>query len=325
MESETSRNVKLGIFVLSGLTLLIFSLYIIGKNKNIFESTISIHAKFYNTSGLMTGDNVRLMGINIGTVKKIELLSDTIVNVEMIINKNASSFIKNNSVAKIGTDGLMGNRLVNIEPVTENSELIEDGDQLPTYKAIETSEMLETLYATNENINAISFDIKEISAKINSENSMWKILSDTILRNDLKETIVSIKNTGNNTALLSNNLNQITDGIKSGKGVFGMLINDNTLTENIRSSMANLKSSSDELKDVTKNLNIISNKIIKSEGSLGMALNDTGFANNISATMKNLNQGSALFSENMEALKHNFFFKSYFKKKEKNKSEAECD
>ncbi len=325
MESEASRNVKLGIFVLSGLTLLIFSLYIIGKNKNIFESTISIHAKFYNTSGLMTGDNVRLMGINIGTVKKIELLSDTIVDVEMIINKNASSFIKNNSVAKIGTDGLMGNRLVNIEPVTENSELIEDGDQLPTYKAIETSEMLETLFATNENINAISFDIKEISAKINSENSMWNILSDTILRNDLKATIVSIKNTGNNTALLSKNLNEITHGIKSGKGVFGMLINDNTLTENIKSSMANLKSSSYELKDVTKNLNVMSNKIIKSEGSIGMALNDTSFANNMSATMKNLNQGSALFSENMEALKHNFFLKSYFKKKEKNKSKAGCD
>ena len=322
MENETSRNIKLGIFVLSGLTLLIMSLYIIGKNKNIFEATIRIHAKFYNTSGLMTGDNVRLMGINIGTVKKIELLSDTIVNVEMIINKNAASYIKNNSIAKIGSDGLMGNKLINIEPINTQSDLVKEGDQLPTFKAIETSEMLETLSITNENINAISSDIKEISAKINGENSIWNLLSDTILRNNLKETVLNIRNTGKNSALLSKDLNEITQEIKSGKGTFGVLLNDTNLAENIKNSLSNLKSTSYKLKEITENLNETNNKISRGEGGLGRVVSDSLFANDLSATLKNLNKGTALFSENMEALKHNILIRSYFKKKAKKETES---
>ena len=102
----------------------------------------------------------------------------------------------------------------------------------------------------------------------------------------------------------------------------GLLINDTALSENIKYSLSNFKSSSYEFKTITENINKVSSKIKIGEGGLGIAISDTVFAWNLNKTMKNLNTGTALFSENMEALRYNFFFKSYFTNKEKKRKES---
>src|SRR6185369_12860165 len=114
MTMKTIENAKLGLFVIAGLLFLIFSLYMIGRNRTLFGSSFTISANFRNVNGLMLGNNVRFSGIDVGTVQKIEIVSDTLVKVTMIIDEGVRKFVKKNAVASVGTDGLMGNKVINI-------------------------------------------------------------------------------------------------------------------------------------------------------------------------------------------------------------------
>ena len=85
MKTKGIDNVKLGIFVMAGLVFFIFSLYMIGKNRNFFGDTFTIQASFRNVDGLTPGNNVRFSGIDVGTVRRIEIESDTSILVTMVI------------------------------------------------------------------------------------------------------------------------------------------------------------------------------------------------------------------------------------------------
>ncbi|MBL0096546.1 MAG: MCE family protein [Bacteroidetes bacterium] len=124
---KASSKIKLGIFVLTGTILLIISLYLIGTKQNLFNKTFSVYVKFHNVGGLIAGNNVRFAGIAIGTVKDVEIVNDTIVLVEMVIRQDAMRFIRKASMAEIGSDGLMGNRLINLSTPNPNSPFIEPG------------------------------------------------------------------------------------------------------------------------------------------------------------------------------------------------------
>src|SRR5689334_12869651 len=108
MSKELTRNIRLGIFVLAGTVFIIVMLYLIGSKQNLFGSTFRISAQFYTVNGLMEGNNVRFAGIDVGTVEKVEIISDSTVNVVMLIEEKIRPYIKKNAIASVGTDGLMG-------------------------------------------------------------------------------------------------------------------------------------------------------------------------------------------------------------------------
>jgi len=114
MANEDFRNIRLGALVITGVVLLVTAFYLIGSKQNLFGSTFKISSTFYNVNGLMKGNNVRLNGIDVGTVGSVKIISDSSVNVVMVIEKNVQQFIKRNAVQSVGTDGVMGNKRVNI-------------------------------------------------------------------------------------------------------------------------------------------------------------------------------------------------------------------
>ncbi|WP_373399350.1 MlaD family protein [Algoriphagus halophilus] len=108
------ENAKLGVLVLASLIFLVFSLYLIGKNQNIFGSSIKVIAEMQDVNGLLPGNNVRFKGMDIGTVSGIDMKNDSIIHVELLIHKSMQPYIKNNSKTTINTDGLMGNKILHI-------------------------------------------------------------------------------------------------------------------------------------------------------------------------------------------------------------------
>jgi phospholipid/cholesterol/gamma-HCH transport system substrate-binding protein len=318
MKTETSRNLRLGIFVIAGSVFLIWVLYMIGLKRSMFGSTFKISAPFYNVNGLMVGHNVRFAGIDVGTVANVDIVSDTSVNVTMLIEDNVKKFIKKNAVASIGTDGLMGNKLVNINSVfNEQTQNVEDGDTIKTLKAIETDEMVRTLNTTNENIKDITTDLKTIAHKINSRNTLWSLLQDTVVADNVKQTIVSIKLAGTKMAIISGDFQEISHNIKSGKGLMGALLTDTTLSGKLEHTIVKLSLAGDKLAVVTGDLGTLTGKINRGEGTLGMLVMDTTFVRDLKNAMKNVDGGAAGFKDNMEALKHNVFLRKYFKKQAK--------
>lgn len=317
MAQETSKNIRVGAFVLVGTVLLIFSLYLIGAKQNLFGSTFELKSQFKNVNGLMPGNNVRFTGIDVGTVKSVEIINDSTVDVTMIIEDKVQAFIKKNSTAMVGTDGLMGNKLINILTSNEASESVEDGDFLASKSPLGTDDMMRTLNVTNENVKDITVDLKKIVHRLNSPNTLWSILMDTIVAENVKQAIVNIKVTGERTAIITGDLSRIVKHIKNGKGSIGALIADTSFAVKLNQSIVNIKLITDSLALVTGDMHYITSKVKKGEGGIGTVLMDTTFVNNLNESMKNIKSGTENFDENMEALKHNILLRNYFKKKEK--------
>ena len=275
MAIEAYKNLRVGLFVLIATSLLIFTLYLIGSKQNLFGSTFKIRAQFHDVNGLMSGNNVRFTGIDIGTVNKVEIINDSTVNVEMIIQNKVKQFIKKNSIAMVGSDGLMGNKLINIISSNVNAASIENGDILLTKSPIGTDDLMKTLSVTNLNAKDISIEIKSIVEKLNSSNSVWSILMDTVIAENVKHSIIDVRRASENTRIITDKVNEITVDIKNGKGPLGLILRDSVLHDHLLLSIQNIKKVSDSLETFTSTLNQLSNQLKSSNGTVGTLLNDT--------------------------------------------------
>lgn len=310
-------NTKLGVFILAGLMFLIFSLYMIGKNRNLFGSTFKISASFDNVNGLTSGSNVRFAGIDVGTVQEIKILSDSSIEVTMLLDSKVRKFLKKNALASIGTDGLMGNKLININPQPGISEELTPGSVLQSLKPIETDEMLRTLNTTNENIEIITQNLKGVTQKLNNSNSLWNLLADTIIAYDLKRAVSDVRVASSRTSDFTKEAGELIRSLKSGEGLAGTLLTDTLLPHKLRESLGEIQSATLQMKDFTREINEIVSTVKQGKGTAGEILYDTALSNRLKRSTLQIQEGTTRFNENMEALKHNFLFRGYFKKQEK--------
>ncbi len=318
MAKEASRNIRLGIIVLIGTVAIVAALYFVGRGQNMFGSTLRISASFYNVNGLRKGNSVRFTGIDVGTVEEIEILSDTSVLVTMIIDEDIHRFIRKDAVASIGTDGVMGNKLVNINPVPESrASPIKEGDVLKSLKALEMDATIRTLNSTSDNINAISLNLLEITDKFNNDNTLMSLLGDKALANNVRFAMAEFRLTGENTAVLTGNLNSIVRNVKAGNGTAGLLLSDTLLAHKFRQIVVNVHSLSDSLAVITGNFQDLSESLKRGEGTIGMLLTDTVFAQQLVQSVEHIKSGAGNFSQGMEAMNSRW----PFRKKKKLKTE----
>ena len=326
MEKSVAQKLRLGIFVILGIIIFISTVYFIGKRQQLFGKTESLQARFENVNGLQEGNNVRFSGINVGYVKTIEIINDTVINIEMNIDKDAMKFIKKNAVASITSDGLVGNMIVNITPNTENAPLAKSGDVLKTEKRLTTEDLLKTLNKTNNNAEQITTNLLEVSEKINNgTGTLGLLLNDKNLSNDvkfgvsdLKSSITNIKKTSYETTKTISEINQILSGINN-KGNIVAVLKDSAVANKMRRAITHLDESSQNINKTVGNLNETISNAKTGKGAINYLSNDANLVKNIDSTMNNLNKASSLLNQNLEALKHNFLFRGYFKKMEKEK------
>ena len=315
MSEQTSRNLKLGIFVISGTLVLVVAMYLIGAKQNLFGGTFTISTRFRDVSGLMSGNNVRFAGIDIGTVQKVSIINDTTIDVEMVIKDEVREHIKKNALASIGTDGLMGNKLVNIVPQSGVADQIEEGDVLLALDKTETKDMINTLNASNDNVKEITDNLKVLTQKLLSSKTLWTLLEDSTLTNNLNTAIVKIRITGESAAVITGDLSSIVKDVKAGKGSIGALLMDNSLSNKLNQTLVDVNVITDKLAVVSGDLGAISGQIKSGKGTIGTLIMDTTFVKDLNETLINLKTGTAGFSDNMEGLKHSIFLRKYFRKK----------
>jgi phospholipid/cholesterol/gamma-HCH transport system substrate-binding protein len=317
MKNKSIDNTKVGMLVFIGFLFMIFTLYMIGKNRNIFGSTFAITARLSNVNGLVAGNNVRFKGINVGTVKSIIVDSDSTISVQLIIEKKMKPFIRKNSVATIGTDGLMGDKVVNINSSSNRATLIEEGDTIQSRMPVETDDMLRTLNVTNNNIERITANLSEMTQRLNQNKNLWALLSDSSISDNIRKTMFNIHQAGVNAVAITASLKSLGNQLSSGKGLANRLFADTTLSNQLASSIHELEQITKETSGMMSDLKNLSEGIKKGKGAAGLLLADTTLRNNLKQSAVNIEQGTAQFNQNMEALKSNFLFKHYFKKKEK--------
>ncbi|MDF2439006.1 MAG: hypothetical protein K0Q95_3382 [Bacteroidota bacterium] len=314
MKEQTANKAKLGAFVLIATICLITGLYYIGSKKNIFHSTITVSTVFNNVAGLMQGNNVRFNGINVGTVSEVYSISDTSIKVEFTIGEASTPFISKNAIASIGTDGLLGNKLINITPGEGIVMQVKEGDELRSVNPIQIDNALRTLTLTNDNLQVISENLKDVSEQFSSNNSLWKLLTDTAVAGNVRSAFVNFKITGENTAILTGDLSKIAKDIKAGKGSIGTLLTDTILAGKLNQTIINVHSVSDSLAFISGNFSSFSRKLNNDNGAIATLLTDTLFVNDLNKSLQNIKDGAGGFNQNMEALKYSWPFKKYFRK-----------
>ena len=284
MNKKANENLKLGALVLAGLLILVVSLYLIGRNQNMFGAAFTVRARFRNVNGLMAGNNIRFAGIQAGTVSKVEVINDTTVEVTLLIDDNMNPFIRHNSVVTVGSEGLMGNRVVNINagvtvgnPVTENA-------LLPSGEGPDTDEMLSVLSGTGDNLQALSAGLVITVNRLNNSRALWDLLDDAALPVTLKETMVHARNASVHLEQLTADLEVITGQVRHGQGVAGALLSDTALATQLKEAIARINLASAQtvlLLAHTDSLAVAAQKAATDQGGVVQSLGDTSLANDL--------------------------------------------
>jgi len=304
METYTQKfKIRLGLFVIGGIALFVFAIFIIGKQKNLFNPVFMLTSTFYNVSGLQVGNNIRFSGITVGTVDDIRIINDSTVRVDMMIQKDIRKFIKSDSKVAIGSEGLIGDRLLVISQGSTDAPVVKDGQQLVSKEPVETDAIMVSVQRTAGSVEIISKQLAEIMLKVNSgQGTLGRFIHDTIIAENLNQTILDLKKT-------SRGLGETMDSTQ----------------DNISSIMKSFKVTAGNTEVFSKQLGETMVHINSGTGTVGRLIQDTTIAADLSQIMINLQKSSRGLEENMEALKHNFLLRGYFKRKAREALKMEKD
>jgi phospholipid/cholesterol/gamma-HCH transport system substrate-binding protein len=285
MNTKKKYIFRLGIFTLLGFSLFFLALVIIGKKQNLFSNDIKVNTVFRNVEGLQVGNTVRFTGIDVGNVVSMRILTDTSVFVRLSIDEGVVPFIKKNSVATIGTEGLMGNKMVFILPGDGSNNSVEQGDTLPSMQPVSIDEIMQEVGKSAQKIGVVGDNLIEISEKINRGDGVFgKLFTDTSFTSNLGQS-------SKNIATISQNLVEVTEKVNSGAGVFGKLFSDTTLTSELDSVGRNLNL-------ISENIGQITQKINEGQGVFGRLFVDTSLSSNLYQSSQNL----AITTKNLELM-----------------------
>jgi phospholipid/cholesterol/gamma-HCH transport system substrate-binding protein len=316
--SKNKKAVIVGLFTLAGIAILVVGVFTLGGQHSLFVSTLSVKASFTDVSGLAVGDNVWFEGVKVGAVKSVSLSGKPGVEVEMNIEKKFCGYIHNDAKAKIGSDGLIGNRIVLIIGGKQESPVIKDGDMMGVEKALTTDDLLNTLQKTNLNLLDITGDLKTVSRRIiNGEGTIGKLLKDESLVNSLQSVTGIIKQASQNTRQLTSNLESYSSKFDTRGNFANDLVTDTIIFSKLRETVSQIREISKTIAVAAANLQTASENINDSSQPVGTLIHDKEAAGDLKTTLKNLASGSRKLDEDLEALQHNFLLRGFFRKKEK--------
>lgn len=320
---KTVNLVKLGIFVIAGMAFLILLLYVIGKNQNLFGSNFILKARFENVNGLMKGNNIRYAGINAGTVRDVAVLNDTTVEVTLLVKRKMKAYIRQNAQLTITTDGLMGNKLINIEPSKNVSPPVSEGYVFYGARGPDTDEMLRVLSSTNNDIAVITKELKQTVQRINSSRAVWTILDDESLPKDISLSLLRVKSATLKMNQTMDDLHAIVRDVQKGKGSVGMLLKDSLLATaltNAADKIGRGGARADSLFiHITGLVDSLNEQVHNGKGMVNALLKDTLMKHNLDHTLVQLEKDAKAVNEILDAVKQSFLFRGYFNRQERKK------
>jgi phospholipid/cholesterol/gamma-HCH transport system substrate-binding protein len=315
---KNKRAVTVGIFVALGILILLVAIFTLGGQQKAFVKAINVNAVFDDVAGLQTGNNIFFSGVKIGTVRKVEFYGNSQVRVQLHIEKKAQEFIRQDAKAKIGTDGLIGNKIIVIYGGTTQAEPIQGGETLIVEKAMSTEDMLATLQQNNENLVSITTDFKLVSKRLaEGQGTVGALLQDDKLFRDLEATMANLQQAARNSRELTSGIAQFTNNLEKPGTLANDLVSDTVIMANLRQAVAQLNEATAGASQFADNLKKSSNQLNSTDNTLGMLLNDEQMGQEFKGVIENLNTSSQKLDENLEALQHNFLLRGFFRKKAK--------
>jgi phospholipid/cholesterol/gamma-HCH transport system substrate-binding protein len=221
----------------------------------------------------------------------------------MLVRQEIKQFIKTDCEVSIGSEGLIGDRLLVISQSISNAPIVKDGQQLTSSEPVEMDAIIASFQVSAKYAEVITHELANFTVKLNSgQGALSRLIHDSTLAQNISKTIVNFKNS-------SNRFGEIMEVTK--KDVSDIL-------ESVLISTNNIETTTQQLEELMITIN-------SGQVTIGKLINDTTTSSNIDTTIINLKSGSKSLDENLEALKHNIFFRRYFRLKAKEEEEKRLE
>jgi phospholipid/cholesterol/gamma-HCH transport system substrate-binding protein len=314
-ESSSKHSLFVGLFIFIGLIFLFGGILMVGNLHETFKRKMQLVSVFDEVNGLQTGANVWFSGVKIGKVRDILLNKNRKVIVTLDIEDKVQHYILRDAKTKIGTDGLIGNKVVIIYGGTENSESVRDGDTLRVGSTYSTENMMNTLQKNNENLLAITTDFKKISHKLTmNEGTVGKLLNDNTLYDNINSVAMSLNEASRKADKLIGSLNDYSVKLNKKGTLANDLVSDTIVFNSIKKSVL-------ELQKMTTTANVFMDNLKKASSNpnstIGVLLHDEESGANLKKIIENFESSSEKLDEDLKAAQSSFLLRGYFKKKDK--------
>ncbi|MEQ1506881.1 MAG: MlaD family protein, partial [Myxococcota bacterium] len=318
-DSPNKQSVIVGLFVAVAIVFFGGAILTIGSLNDTFSRKVRVTTAFDEVNGLQTGNNVWFSGVKVGTVKRVDL-EGARVTVELAIDREATPFIHADAKAKVSSDGLIGNKIVVVYEGTADAPAIRDGDALEAGVAVSTEQMMAMFQENNQNLLAITTDVKGLTARLAAgEGTAGKLLTDDTLYADLTTAVSSLKTASDNAVGMTSSLSSLAADLNREGNLAKDLASDQQTYASLTASVHQLQSVADDAATVVDGL---AAGAANPETPIGTLFLDQEAGSDLKQVLENLNTGSVLLSDNLEAMQHNVLLRGFFKKKARAEAEA---
>ncbi len=319
-----NHNVIVGVFITAAIVLFGAALFLIGDQHKAFRRHVVFYTNFQNVDGIPKGSTVRVDGIDAGELEAIEIPSSPSqkFRLKMNVDDRLRGLIREDSLVTVETEGLVGDKFLLIQGGTDRASEAAPESTLQGKEPFEIGKLLEQaqgiMTQAGTTITDLQSTMKDVSGHL-----------DTTL------------DTANSTI---KNVNGVVLDVRNGKGAAGLLLEDQATATDVRQSIANVRQTTEKLNDTTtrvdnllaevqsrqlvpkiddtlNNAKVATQNLDQTTQQINTTLN-TAFAQdqygedaggNLQQSLTNLNQASGNLTDDTEALKHEFFFKGFFK------------
>jgi len=320
---ENRRAIIVGLFLALGLAIFIIGVFTLGGQSKSFAKSIHISAVFDDVAGLKPGNNVWFSGVKVGTIKEIRFVGTSEVRVKMSIDENSQQYIHRNAGVHIGSDGLIGNKIIVIDGGSPGAPIVQDGDQLQAAKLLSTDDMMKTLQQNNENLLSITSDFKLLSHKIlQGKGTVGTLMADSMMAIQLKASMRNLQIATASAALMAKQLNTFSNTMNTKGGLADKLFTDTTTFNRLKAAANQFQAAATNANAITENLKTTTDKLNSKDNAVGVLLNDPKSAEQVRSSIANLQQATIKLNDDLEAAQHNFLLKGFFKDRAKAKADS---
>ncbi|TVP53031.1 MAG: MCE family protein [Mongoliibacter sp.] len=318
MRNDNKKTVIVGIFVLVGIAILVAGILTMGGQQKKFVKSISLNAVFDDVAGLQVGNNVWFSGVKIGTVRRVNFYGDSQVEIIMNVEEKVREYIRKDSKATIGSDGLIGNKIIVIYGGTTQAPSVENGDRLQAEMPLDTDRMMETLQENNLNLVTITENLKVLTSKIaEGQGIVGTVMTDSLLGENFKNTLKNLEIASVNSNRMIAEMNKFAQNLNQEGNLFNDLVTDKELYKNLQQSVNELQATAANANQMTSNLSKVTEKLNDKDNTLGMMINDQEFAERLKQTLIYADSSAMNLNRGLEALEYTWPFRRGFKRMEK--------
>jgi phospholipid/cholesterol/gamma-HCH transport system substrate-binding protein len=311
-------KLKVGVVITLALLTLFVTVFFAGNIQNLFSPKIQIKAEIKDIRGLRKGAPVWISGIEVGSVKNIDLNPEHGTLVAMLINKGAAKFIKKDSKASVLTMGLLGDKYIEISDGSAQAEPIKPGDMIQGTTQLEIQDIVN---ASSESIQKVTGFMDKFGSFIEKiekgEGTIAKFLTDPSIYDNLRDT--------------TKTLSMILKDFKESEGTMKLLMKDPSLYNKLLSTTSSLEEFSrklnkgqgtlkrlaedpqlyENLDTASKQLSLILKRIDSGEGVAGSLVKDKELDREMKDTLTELKTSVTEFKELIRDVREHP--KKYFK------------